>query len=155
MNGLFSSLLGYAAPYIQDIIATAVVAGLGWLFTLLQSKLKINIDAGRRDAITASAKRVAGELFTEIVAGHVNLGDLFAKAVDGTVLANTNHPVVVAKIAKVQAAAKDSLKHFKAANDAPLIASKIFGELGPMLAASGFTGPAGVISGLLSAPIVR
>lgn len=155
MDGLFSNLFPYAAPYIQDIIAAAVVGALGWLFTLLQSKFKINIDAGHRDALTASAKRIAGELFTEVAAGHINLGDLFAKAVDGTVLANTNHPIVAAKVAKVQAAAKDSLKHFKAADNVPLIASKIFGELGPMLAASGFTGPIGVIGGLLSAPIKR
>ena len=150
MNGLFSTLFGYAAPYIQDTIATVVAAAAAWLFTLLQSKFKLNIEQSRRDALTASATRVAGELFTEISAGHVSLGELFSTATDGTVAPNTAHPVVAQKVAKVVAAAPDAIKALglktSSGPDIATIASKIFGALGPMLAMAG--GPVGMAAGV-------
>lgn len=147
MNGLFSTLFGSAGPYIQDGIATLVAAGAAWLFTMLNAKLKLNIDQAHRDAFTASAQRVAGELFTEITAGHVSLGDLLTKAADGTVVPNLNHPIVAGKVGKVQAAAPDALKAFGLTGNPMAIASKIFGALGPMLAMAG--GPVGMVGGIM------
>jgi hypothetical protein len=152
MNGLFSSFFGLAAPYIQDGIASLVTLGAGWLFVMLNSKLGINISAANRASLTASAERVAGQIFTGITAGHLAIGDLFtAAAGTGTMVLNPAHPAVAAAVASVQAAAPDALKALglSGTSGVPTILEKIAGGLGPLLAMAG--GPVGIVGGVMSA----
>lgn len=53
------------APYINAAVQSLIVAGLGWLFYLLRTKLNISIDAEHRAALTQFAQRQGASLVAD------------------------------------------------------------------------------------------
>jgi len=52
-------------PYIDAAVQALLFAGLSWLWWVLKSKFKIDIDAGHRDALTAFIQRQASSLIAD------------------------------------------------------------------------------------------
>lgn len=151
MNGILSTW-GSAAPYLQDIIVTIAVPGIVAWFVALLRKWGVQVEDSRRTAYTATAQRVAGELLTSIIGGHIDLSSLVTTSAGGAPEPNLAHPAMADAVAKVQKAAPDALKHFGIQNNPQAIGQKIIGMLGPLLA-SGVAGPiGGIVGGLLSGP---
>ena len=53
------------APYINAAVQSLIVAGMGWLFYLLKTKLNISIDSDHRTALTQFAQRQGASLVAD------------------------------------------------------------------------------------------